>query len=234
MDRRKIYNVDDPRAWAFSPDNPVNRSPAFRLAFPFDTKAEPTLIYKNEVATTYTANPTGEGEVGGLKVINFGADQTTPLPVSPAYFTALSTLTPLPTELSLDQLKPILKQAGLDVDVLLPALLPSLTPEDTQALLALAGQPIKLDYLFTFSGSDSVEPSTGSVVEVKDVVETLYAAPDPQVLPQLQGRAQQVPAGPGGRRRRRRAGQAGGRADQGVREQASARRPSPWPTWWAP
>ena len=35
MDRTTINNVADDRAWAFSPDNVVDRSPAFRLAFPF-------------------------------------------------------------------------------------------------------------------------------------------------------------------------------------------------------
>jgi hypothetical protein len=187
MNRKTMRNVNDDRAWAFSPDDKVDRSPAYRLAFPFDTPTKPYQIYKNEVATTYTAQPAGEGEVEGLKVKNFAADQSTPLPISPAYFTALNKITPLPTELTLDQLKPILKTAGIDIDALLQALLPSLAPEDTQTLLALAAQPIKLQYLYTFSGSDSVEPSTGSIVEVRDVVETLYATPDPTVLPTLTG-----------------------------------------------
>jgi hypothetical protein len=185
MDRTTINNVPDDRAWAFTPDNVVDRSPAFRLAFPFDTKAEPTLIYKNEIATTYMAQPAGEGEVAGLNVINFTGDQATPVPASPAYIAAISKFNPLPSELTLDQLKPVLKAKGLDVDALLPQLLPNLTPEDTNALLALAAAPIKLQYLFSFSGADSVEPSTGSIVEVHDVIETLYVAPDPTVLPQL-------------------------------------------------
>jgi hypothetical protein len=185
MDRKTINNVADDRAWAFTPDNVVDRSPAFRLAFPFDTKAEPTLIYKNEIATTYMAQPAGEGEAGGLHVINFTGDQATPVPASPAYLNAISTFNPLPSELTLDQLKPVLKAKGLDVDTLLPQLLPNLTPEDTTTLVGLAAAPIKLQYLFTFSGADSVEPSTGSIVEVHDVIETLYVAPDPSVLPKL-------------------------------------------------
>jgi hypothetical protein len=185
MDRTTINNVADDRAWAFSPDNVVDRSPAFRLAFPFDTKAVPMLIYKNEIAGTYTAQPAGEGEVGGLHVINFSGDQATPVPASPAYLAAISTFNPLPDSLTLDQLKPVLKAKGLDVDALLPQLLPNLTPEDTTTLLGFAAQPIKLQYLYSFSGADSVEPSTGSIVDVHDVVETLFVAPDPSVLPQL-------------------------------------------------
>ena len=71
------------------------------------------------------------------------------------------------------------------MDTLLPAPLQSLNPEDTQTLIGLAGQPIQLQYAHTFSGSDSVEPSTGSIVEVRDVVETLWASPDPAVLDTL-------------------------------------------------
>ena len=97
----------------------------------------------------------------------------------------LNGLTPLPSELTLDQLKPILLSVGLDVDALLPVLVPSLSPEDRETLLGLASQPITLQYGYTFSGSDSVEPSTGSIVEVRDVVETLWASPDPAVLDTL-------------------------------------------------
>jgi hypothetical protein len=45
---------------------------------------------------------------------------------------------------------------------------------------------VKLNYVFSFSGSDAVEPSTGSIVQVSDVVQTLFATPDPTVLPKLQ------------------------------------------------
>jgi Porin PorA len=185
MNRKTMRNVDNDRAWAFSPDNRVDRSPAYRLAFPFDTPVRPYNIYNNNIEATYTAQPAGQGEVEGLTVENFKAELPRPTPISAAYLAALNKLNPLPTQLTLAQLKPILKQAGIDIDALLPALLPNLAPADTQALLALAQKPIKLDYLYTFSGSDAVEPSTGSIVEVKDVVETIYAAPDPTVLPQL-------------------------------------------------
>ena len=194
MNRKTMRNMKDDRAWAFVPDNVVDRSPYFRLAFPFDTTSRPYKIYNNSFAGNYEVKPAGEDEVGGMKVLKFTAEQATPVPVSPAYFDALNKLTPLPTELTLDQLKPILKQAGIDIDALLPALLPSLAPEDTQALLALAGQPIKLDYLYSFSGSDFVEPSTGSIVQVSDVIETVYASPDPTVLPQLKAILDKYPA----------------------------------------
>jgi hypothetical protein len=194
MNRKTMRNMKDDRAWAFTPANVVDRAPYFRLAFPFDTPSRPFKIYNNNFGGTYEAKPVGDEEIDGMKVIKFTASLDQPVPVTPAYFDALNELTPLPTELTLDQLKPILKQAGIDIDALLPVLLPNLKPEDTQALLALAGQPVKLDYLYSFSGSDFVEPSTGSIVQVADVVETVYASPDPNVLPKLKAVLDKYPA----------------------------------------
>jgi hypothetical protein len=194
MNRKTMRNMQDDRAWAFTAANVVDRAPYYRLAFPFDTPSRPFEIFNNNFGGTYEAKPVGEEEIDGMKVIKFTAAIDQPVPVTPAYFEALNKLTPLPTELTLDQLKPILKQAGIDIDALLPVLLQNVTPEDTQALVALAGQPVKLDYLYSFSGSDFVEPETGSIVEVADVVETVYASPDPNVLPKLKAILDKYPA----------------------------------------
>jgi hypothetical protein len=196
MNRKTMRNMKDDRAWAFTPSNVVDRAPYFRLAFPFDTPSRPFKIYNNNFGGTYEAKPVGDEEIDGMKVIKFSAALDEPVAITPAYFDALNKLTPLPTELTLDQLKPILKQAGIDIDALLPVLLQNVTPEDTQALVALAGQPVKLDYLYSFSGSDFVEPETGSIVEVADVVETVYASPDPNVLPKLKAILDKYPSVP--------------------------------------
>lgn len=184
MDRKEAVNVTDPRSWAFFADNPVDRGGAYRLQFPFDLEPIAYTVYKNEIAATYEAQFAGEGEVEGLDVLRFTAEQS-PVPVSDAYLKALDQLTTLPRELTLDQLKPVLLANGVDVDALLPALLPALSEEDVATLLGLAGAPIPLDYLFSFKGSDAVEKSTGSIVDVSGVEETLYVTPDPAVLPQL-------------------------------------------------
>jgi hypothetical protein len=189
MDRKEAVNVASDEAWAFMEANAVDRADAYRLAFPFDTPTQPFTIYKNEVDATYTAEPAGEGEVEGLTVINFKANQDEPLPITPAYKAELDKLVPLPNELTLDELKPILKQAGLDIDAILPQLLApgALSGEDVEALVALAGQPVKLQYVYTFSGDESVEPTTGAAVKVSNVEETLWATPDPAATAALKG-----------------------------------------------
>src|SRR5262245_18095014 len=48
MDRKKIVNLADDRAWSFTPDKVVDRSGAFRLAFPFDTQETTYPVYNNQ------------------------------------------------------------------------------------------------------------------------------------------------------------------------------------------
>jgi hypothetical protein len=189
MDRKTILNVADDRAWAYDPSNVVDRSGAYRLNFPLDTQSEPHTIYMNEGETTYEAVPDAAeptGTVEGLSVLNFTADVPY-VPVTEEYLATLDGAlpNPLPRELSLQQLNPLLAEAGIDIPGLLPALLPALSEADRTAVVELAQQPIKLQYLLRNRGGDSVEPRTGGIVEVRDVEQNFAAAPDPELVPQL-------------------------------------------------
>ena len=183
MDRRSMKNVQSDDAYAFASDNVVDRSPAFRLNFPLDTDANGEyLIYKNETASTYTAGPDPvepKLEVDGLHLVAFAA-ASKPTPISPAYIALLSQSVPLPKTLTITQLTPLLLQAGIDVPGTLAALGPVITPEDLATLTKLASQPIALQYLDTFSGGDAVEPTTGAIVVVRDVIETVSATAAPE------------------------------------------------------
>lgn len=189
MDRRKMWNVADPRAYAYDPADVVDRSPAYRLAFELNTKPRDHDVYKNEIGATYQARPdptAPTGTVGGLHVINFRAHQG-PLPITDAYLTSLDrVIAPLPRQLGLDKLTPLLEQAGIDVGATLAGLVAAnITPDDLKVLTDLGASPIKLQYLLAFDGEDSVEPETGSIVDVRNVVETVSARPDPSTLPPL-------------------------------------------------
>src|SRR5262249_4900336 len=107
MDRRKMVNLADSRAWAFTPDNVVDRSGAYRLQFPFDTKSISYPIYKNEIGGTYRANPATPptGSAGGFTTKDFVASKEA-VPITSAYQTALNKIVPLPTELVLDKPSP--------------------------------------------------------------------------------------------------------------------------------
>ena len=223
MDRKTMLNVADDRAWAFDAANVVDRSGAYRLNFPLDNESIPYPIYLNETQTTYEAVPDSAqptGTIEGLDVHNFKADVPY-TPVTDTYLTALDGALPqpLPRELGLEQLTPLLAAAGIDIPGLLPALLPALNEADRTAILALAQQPVKLQYLLRNVGEDSVEVSTGGIVEVRNVEQNFAAAPDPALVPQLDRSARSLHAGRRGAGGAREPGQAGRRADQDLRQQ---------------
>jgi hypothetical protein len=188
MDRSTMLNVADDRAYAFEPANVVDRSGAYRLNLPFGTAPDAALdIYSNEIGATYrmaadTQTPTTEVE--GLELLNF-TGSVTDAPVTSAYLTELSKSAPLPSALTLEQLKPHLQDAGLDVDALLAALGPRLTPADAATLAAFAADPIPLDYVLSFDGGASVEPVTGAQVVVASN-QSVGVRPRPASLPAVQ------------------------------------------------
>lgn len=188
MDRSTLENVADGRAHAFDPDNVVDRSGSYRLNLPFDTNGDSTYrIYQNEFDATYEMVPDASdptGEIEGLDVLNFAAS-VTEVPVTDAYVAELSRSVPLPEALTLDQLSPILLDAGIDVDAILAALTPVLTPADLAALSEFAAEPIGLEYVLSFEGLAAIEPQTGAQVEVQVLSETLGARPELSALPVL-------------------------------------------------
>ena len=198
MDRSSVENVADDRAFAFEPANVVDRSGSYRLNLPFGTSRDNTYdVYKNEIARTYrlvgdTRTPTSDVE--GLHLSNFTA-RVDEAPLSRAYLTELGKAVPLPASLSLDQMKPQLLAAGIDVDALLMALTPVLTPRDAATLSRFAAQPIPLTYVLSFRGNAAVEPVTGAEVRVS-VSESVGARPDLTSLPALQGVLSQYPGVP--------------------------------------
>ena len=188
MDRSTLKNLRDPRAYAFEPENVVDRSGAYRLNLPFDTSRDQTYpIYKNEIGTTYTmrangANPTGHIE--GLDVSNFRASVRA-APITAAYLAELEKAAGgLPRERTLEQLKPQLLQAGVDIDATVAALAPVISTADLATLGQIAAKPIPLGYVSTFDGRAAVEPTTGAEVKV-GATESIGVLPQLSDLPVL-------------------------------------------------
>jgi Porin PorA len=189
MDRSTLQNVRDERAYSFDAANAVDRSGAYRLNLPFDTSRDETYeIYKNEIDDTYvmrpdTANPTSHVE--GLDLSNFTAsfDEA---PLSDAYLAELSKVVTLPETVTLDQLEPHLRTAGIDVDALVAALSPVLSAEDAATLSGFVAEPVPLEYVLSVDGTAAVEPVTGAEVRVANA-ETVGARPVLASLPTLQG-----------------------------------------------
>jgi hypothetical protein len=188
MDRSTLENVADDRAFAFDESNVVDRSGAYRLNLPFDTSRDETYdIYKNEIDAVYPMvadDETPTSDIEGLHLSNFtgSVDEG---PLSDAYLAELNEAVPLPESLTLDQMRPQLLALGIDVDAVVTALTPVLTPEDAATLAAFAAEPIPLEYVLSFDGRAAVEPVTGAEVKVT-VAETVGARPQLTSLPDLQ------------------------------------------------
>jgi hypothetical protein len=188
MDRSSIENVADDRAFAFDPANVVDRSGSYRLNLPFDTSRDETYdVYKNEIDDTYEMvgdadTPTTDLE--GLHLSNFTAD-VDGAPLSDAYLAELNETVPLPDTMTLEQMKPQLLAAGIDVDAVVAALSPVLTPEDAATLSSFAAESIPIEYVLSFDGQAAVEPVTGAEVRVA-VTESVGASPVLTSLPALQ------------------------------------------------
>ncbi|HEX9260680.1 MAG TPA: hypothetical protein VF855_14160, partial [Acidimicrobiales bacterium] len=84
-----------------------------------------------------------------------------------------------------EQMKPILKAKGFDVDAAIVALLPALAPDDVTTIMGAANTPVVLQYVDSFDGSTFVDLVTGSPVNVSAVSETLGAVPEPESVQPL-------------------------------------------------
>ncbi len=186
MDRRTSANLQDAKAWAFGPTNTMNRANAYWLALPMGSNATtPVMMWKDEIGTTFQAVPSGTSEVvGGLRLVGYTAAATA-IPLTDAYLKALDAITPLPRSLTFDQLKPSLIAAGVPVDAGLAALVKVASPADLQALVALAGAPIPLQYVDSFTGTTFVDPRTGGVIDAQGIVERVSVRPTADALPPL-------------------------------------------------
>jgi hypothetical protein len=118
------------------------------------------------------------------------------VPLDTAYLAELNKVVPLPESLTLAQLEPQLKAAGLDVDAVLRAVAPVITTQDFVTLARLAAKPIPLQYVSSFEGKVAVEPSTGAEVDVA-ATESVGAKPmlaDMATLQTVIARYPDVPA----------------------------------------
>jgi hypothetical protein len=186
MDRKTSTNLADQRAWAFTAANVVDRSGAYWVAMPRGTDGTAAVpMFKDEIGATFPATPAGVTEqLKGLELVGFEGAGTN-VPVTDAYLEAVSAMVPLPRSLTFEQLKPSLVAAGVPVDETLAALVKVATPEDIAALVALTSQPIPLQYVDTFSGRTFIEPDTGALVDVQNVVERVSVKPAANALPTL-------------------------------------------------
>jgi hypothetical protein len=177
LDRSSLKNVAGGEAYAYAPANHVNRSPAYSINLPFATDSGPYQVWKNEVGRSYTFRQQG-GKVSrdGVTLIPFQG-QVTDVPAQPDYLATLNTLGHLPTQTTIGQLTPQLKAVGIDPAQLRTVLLPQLSASDRAAITSALTRPIPLRYVVSAKTRILVEPTTGIIVSLDRISESLGVQP---------------------------------------------------------
>jgi hypothetical protein len=177
LDRGTLENLADPAAYAYTRDNVVDRSGAYSVNFPFDAGAGPYELWKNETASTYGFKASGEiVERHGLSLRPMTGSITNAA-VSEAYVDQLVPLG-LRKQMTLAQLAPQLRAAGVDPQALSEQLLPVLSKADQAALRAMLAAPVPIKYVLSAQTRLLVEPTTGAIVSLDRIDQTISATPD--------------------------------------------------------
>jgi len=182
LDRKTLENVEDDRAYAWTPGNVVNREGTYYPLFPFDTSKDETYkVWKNEIGEGVETEFVSEEDKEGITVYNFKlAFQDKE--VVEAYVKGMG----LPVTTTFEEIKPSLKAAGVDVDAFMALAMQAMQPQDLQALQKALQNPIPLKYYWTMEQELSVDPKTGTPVDVYKDAETLTMKVDAEALAGLQ------------------------------------------------
>jgi hypothetical protein len=176
IDQGSARNVASPQAYAYTPGNTVDRSPAYSVNLPLDTGHGPYLLWDDATGQAYPLSARGAVTRDGLRLQRF-AGHLAAARVSPAFLAALAA-EGLPGTLTLDQLTPQLKAAGVNVDQLVNVALRQLDPADQDVVNGIIRAPIPVGYLLTTDARLLVYPKTGTIVSADLVVQTLAMRPD--------------------------------------------------------
>lgn len=182
LDRKTLENVKDDRAYAWTADNIVNREGCYYPLFTFDTSRDETyLVWKNEIGEGVETEFVSEEEKEGITVYNFKlAFQEKE--VVEAYVKEKG----FPTSTTFEEIKPVLKAAGVDMDAFLALAVQAMQPEDLQALQKAIQAGIPLKYYWTMEREMSIDPKTGIPVDVYKSAESLAYKLDTEGLAGLQ------------------------------------------------
>lgn len=176
LDRSSLKNLQSSQSYAYAPANVVNRAPAYSINLPFNTGSGPYQIWKNEVGRSYTFRQQGASFVrDGITVIPL-VGQLTNIPAQPYYLAQLRSLG-LPTQTTIARLAPQLKALGLDPAQLSTTLLPQLSATDRAAIQSALSGPIALRYVISVKTRLLVEPTTGAIVSLDNINQTLGVQP---------------------------------------------------------
>ncbi len=184
IDRSSLKNLASSESYAYTQSNRVDRSPAYSINLPFDTGAGPYQVWKNEVGQSYAFRQQGASfSRDGVTLIPLEG-QLTNAPAKDYYLAQLRSLG-LPTQTTMQRLTPQLKALGLDPTQLSTTLLPQLSAADRTTIQSALAQPIGLRYVVSVHTRLLVEPTTGAIVSLDRIDQTLGVQPQFAALTQI-------------------------------------------------
>ena len=71
LDRKSLKDVHDDRAWAYTPGNKVDRSPAYSVNLPFSAGKGPYQVWKNESGVSYPFTKIGSTQRAGVTLYRY-------------------------------------------------------------------------------------------------------------------------------------------------------------------
>jgi hypothetical protein len=184
LDAGTAQNVADPRAFAYTPGNVVDRSSSYSVAFPAGTGTGPYRLWQDETGGAIRTTSAGTVQRDGLSLRRFtGTAPSTP--VQPALLAQLGQQG-LPSTLTVQQLAPQLAAAGIDTGAVEDAIGQLDGSADRTEARALFTAPVPMAFGLSTDGSLLVEPVSGIVVAVERVDRTLTMTPVVAQLGRLQ------------------------------------------------
>ncbi len=184
LDRKSLKNVADDRAWAYTPSNKIDRSPAYSINLPFSSGKGPYQVWKNESGVSYAFTKTASVKRAGVTLYRYQGSMSG-APAQGYYIDQLASQG-IPKSLTPSQAAAQLKAQGADPALLESAVLPSLAAADRSAATAILAQNVPLNYTIDVHTSFLVEPKTGAIVGLEQINQTLDASPDIQGIGRIQ------------------------------------------------
>jgi Porin PorA len=167
LDRSTSQNVKSPYAYAVVPGNVVDRSGSYSLGPPPGVDTAKTYPYwVDEIGkTTPITYVNATQTIDGLAVQQW----QTNLPATPMVASMVSAMH-LPTAMPFATFEAQLKAQGTDLAAALRILSTSLTTAEKTRLAALIATPIPLQYSYASQSKLLIEPATGMIVDMVNVV----------------------------------------------------------------
>jgi hypothetical protein len=168
MDRKTRKCVESTENWAYSPQIALDRTGNYGPLFPGGLKVGDTVtVFFNDPSKTFdvsVAEQIDDWNGLGISVLKIDATRAS-ADYNPAIAQAvLIQGQGLPAELTFAEFAAGLKAKGFDIQALLTAVGSVASPEDMQALGAIAQQPVKLTYNQESADVYYIEQKTGATV----------------------------------------------------------------------